>query len=419
MAKKRQTGQRKRATKPKSRVRTAAKGQRVRVNLGSGDTPIDGWNNIDRKGGEEAYPLDYIYDDDSVDEIRASHILEHFPQAEVFEVLKHWVAKLKTDGVIKIAVPDMRKICEGYIEGKDFNVGGVLMGGQVDDNDYHKSIFDQASLAKLMAAAGLIDIQPWVSEHKDCAVLPISLNLMGTKGEKLTITPSKIKALISMPRLGFTDNNHTAVRSLMPFQIELKKGNGVFWDQVLSRLIQKELDAGVETIITMDYDTWFTERHIMAMLRLMQKYPDADAFCPPQIKRETDELLVGTIQDGRAIAGRGDTEMTDEITRICTGHFGMTFFRASAFAKLKKPWFQGVPAKDGGWGDGRQDPDIYFWNNWNHCGLKLFSANRVPIAHLQMMASFPGTPENKFKPIHVYMNDLEMGRIPAHCIPSG
>ena len=315
----------------------------LRLNLGSGDNPIEGWENIDRKDGTEVFPITVKggiacaeqypceLEDGVVDEIRASHILEHFPQAEVFEVLKHWVAKLKTDGVIKIAVPDMRKICEGYIEGKDFNVGGVLMGGQVDENDYHKSVFDQASLAKLMAAAGLIDIQPWVSEHKDCAALPISLNLMGTKGEKLTITPAKIKALISMPRLGFTDNMHTAVRSLMPFQIELKKGNGVFWDQVLSRLIQKELDAGVETIITMDYDTWFTDQHIMAMLRLMQKYPEADAICAAQVKRENDELLIGTVtNDCNPVAGVGDSEFKGDLTHVMTGHFGLTFFRASA-----------------------------------------------------------------------------------------
>lgn len=388
----------------------------LRLNLGSGENPIDGWENIDRKNGAEVFPLETT-EDDSVDEIRASHILEHFPAAKVGEVLKHWVAKLKTEGTLKIAVPDFKKICDSYAEGNDFNVTGYLMGGQIDEDDYHKSIFDQPSLAKLMSAAGLIDIKPWISEHEDASTLSVSLNLMGTKGEKITIKSDTIRAVISMPRLGFTDNFFAAIGALAPYHIHLQKGVGVFWDQVLSRLIQKELDTGAETIIALDYDTWFTAQHIMAMLRLLCKYPEIDAICPAQVKREHEELLVGTVtKKGAPVAGISDNDFAGDITHVLTGHFGMTFFRASALKKLKKPWFIGVPAKDGGWGKGRQDPDIYFWNNWNACGLKLYLANNVPIGHLQMMATFPDTAENDFKPIHVYMRDLDMGRLPAHCI---
>lgn len=404
----------------------------LRLNLGSGENPIeaDDWRNVDRKGGTEVYPLG-IYassanddefepvEDGSIDEIRASHILEHFPGAEVFNVLKHWVDKLKTGGVIKIAVPDMKKICDGYMEGKDFPIAAYVMGGQTDEDDYHKSIFDQASLAKIMQAAGLIDIKPWVSEHKDCAILPISLNLMGTKGEKVEIKAKTIKAVMSMPRVTFTDNMRSAIRAFVPLNIEIRQGTGVFWDQVLSRLMNKAVAEGVETIITVDYDTWFTHQHIMAMLRLMCKYPEADAICPVQLKRERDELLVGTVTEaGEPVAGVGASHFSGELTRVLTGHFGLTFFRASALKKLKKPWFNSVPANDGTWGDGRQDADIAFWNNWNSCGLKLFSANQVPIGHLQMMCTFPDTAEHGFKPIHVYMQDVEMGRLPAHCIPS-
>ncbi len=389
--------------------------QMLRLNLGSGDKPIDGWENIDRKNETEAYPLEC--EDNSVDEIRASHILEHFPTVEVPKVLKHWVEKLKPGGVIKISVPDFRKITDAYRDGKKINISGVVMGGQVDKNDYHKSLFDQAALGKLMQFAGLVNIESWKSEHDDCAKLPISLNLMGVKGTTVEIKSDKIKAVISMPRLGFTDNFHTAIVSLGALGIELVKGCGVFWDQILSRMTDEMIGRGAETIITLDYDTWFTENHIKAMLWLLDKYPEADAICPVQMKREYDEPLCGVIaEDGREVSGTGNTDFSDEITPIKTAHFGMTFFRAASFAKLKKPWMVGVPNENGDWGEGRQDPDIYFWNNWHNCGLKLYQANKVPIAHLQMMATFPGKPEDDFKPIHVYMHDLDMGRIPEHCI---
>ena len=390
----------------------------LRLNLGSGKFPMpetDGWINIDRDLGTEAYPLEY--DDNSVDEIRASHILEHFPTVEVPPVLKHWVDKLKPGGTIKIAVPDLYKLSNAYIEGKKLNFSQFIMGGQTDENDYHKSLFDQSSLAALMQYAGLVNIEVWESEFEDCARYPISLNLMGVKGEAVEVNASKVKAVMSVPRLGFTDNFHSAIVAFGDLNIELAKGSGVFWDQVLARLITEQIARGAETIITMDYDTWFTSNHVRAMLYLLQKYPEADAVCPVQIKREHDVPLCGVITDaGRAVAGTGDTDFSGEITPVRTAHFGLTCFRASAFAKLKKPWFIGVPNNNGDWGEGRQDPDIYFWNNWHRCGLKLYQANKVPIGHLQMMATFPGKAEDDFKPVHVYMHDLDMGRIPDHCI---
>ena len=45
----------------------------LRLNIGAGSVAIDGYTPVDRSVGKEAFPLDY--EDDSVDEIRASHIL--------------------------------------------------------------------------------------------------------------------------------------------------------------------------------------------------------------------------------------------------------------------------------------------------------------------------------------------------------
>jgi hypothetical protein len=39
--------------------------------------------------------------------------------------------------------------------------------------------------------------------------------------------------------------------------------------------------------------------------------------------------------------------------------------------------------------DGRLDADIYFWKNWRESGLKVFSANRVPIGHLELSIRWP------------------------------
>ena len=59
----------------------------LRLNLGAGSIPIEGYENIDRKSGHEVYPLTVH----GVDEIRASHVLEHFSHTEIGAVLTDWV----------------------------------------------------------------------------------------------------------------------------------------------------------------------------------------------------------------------------------------------------------------------------------------------------------------------------------------
>jgi len=55
------------------------------------------------------------------------------------------------------------------------------MGGQSDENDYHKSIWNLDKLRFLLEHIGLTKIQTWQSEIMDCASLPFSLNLQGVK----------------------------------------------------------------------------------------------------------------------------------------------------------------------------------------------------------------------------------------------
>jgi len=397
---------------------------KVKLNLGSGEVKIEGFENVDRTLGTEVYPL--AYDDNSIDEIRASHILEHFASAEAYDVVKHWVAKLKPKGLIKIAVPDCRKIFEGYLNrqaGQQFSTSGYLMGGQVNEDDFHKSIYDESALRQLMKSAGLVDIEPWVSDVEDCATWPISLNLQGIKGtggilKEVKFDCSTVRAGMSMPRIAFTDNMFSAMRALLPYGIKLTRGSGVFWGQVLTRVIQTALDEGAEYIITLDYDTWFRREHVMTLIKLMLEFPDADAIIPLQIMREQNTPLVGVRDSHNHVVKELTPEqMTADLTKIASGHFGLSLFRRAVFDKLKKPWFCAVPSPAGDWGEGRQDDDIAFWNNFADVGLKAFMANKVTIGHLQMMCTFAGTLENNWQPIHCYMNDIEEGKIPAHCIP--
>src|SRR5262245_52173125 len=133
----------------------------IRLKLGSGDAPLEGYENIDLRTGRQAYPLKYI--DGTVDEVRASHILEHFSHRETFDVLRDWARVLKPGGTLKVAVPDFDWIVKAYSNGRrnDPKLLAYLFGGQTDSYDYHKFTFNEESLTALLTEAGLTDVQRW------------------------------------------------------------------------------------------------------------------------------------------------------------------------------------------------------------------------------------------------------------------
>ena len=85
----------------------------IRLDLGAGEISPPGYVPMGNAHGRPIYPL--AIKDDSVDEIRCSHALEHFPHGRLADVLADWVRVLKPGGVLRIAVPDFAKIAENYL----------------------------------------------------------------------------------------------------------------------------------------------------------------------------------------------------------------------------------------------------------------------------------------------------------------
>jgi len=183
---------------------SAVQAPTIRLNLGSGELPLAGYVNIDRKTGREAYPLPYL-PDGSVSEVRAAHVLEHFGFLEVPSVLREWVRVLQVGGWLRIAVPDLDWIVRKMVgsdypvvpadtptealvsiqsvdeDGVTVPVENYLFGGQQDADDFHKIAFNEWKLSALMRSVGLVGIRRWTSETNDCASYAVSLNLEGWK----------------------------------------------------------------------------------------------------------------------------------------------------------------------------------------------------------------------------------------------
>ncbi len=454
-----------------------SEGNEVKLNIGGGKTDIPGYINVDHLHGLEAYPLDYP--DESVDEIRASHILEHFPFEQTQDVINDWVRVLKPGGSIKIAVPDLDKIWKFYGEEREVPIEGYLMGGHTNPDDAHKAIFNSRKLGLLMEQAGLVSVREWTSAVKDCAALPVSLNLVGDKmateetvawgvapegppaesppaspAPKLPSAPKthapclgakaaaprhnvprpgplppigpppavavptggmKVIAVMSVPRLAFQDNMFCMVESAIHNQIARKKFSGAFWGQCLERSILSAIDEGADAVLAVDYDSVFPREAVGQLIDTMRRHPEADAIAALQVNRRTGYPLLSVDRSKGEVNEDDDTLhvsfslFAPELTELTTAHFGLTLIRTAAIQKMPHPWFHSTPNEDGRWDEGRVDDDIYFWHRWLEAGHTVYSANRIPIAHAELMLQWP-SPE--FKTIYQHPGDFHEKGVP-------
>lgn len=384
--------------------------QPLRLNIGGGDLELDGFVNVDRKHGQEAYPLDYP--ENGVDEIRASHLLEHFSYAKVPEVLAHWVSRLKPGGRIRIAVPDFQWIAKQYLAGTPFPVQAFTMGSQDNEDNYHKAVFDREALTEAMINVGLERISPWKSELTDCASLPVSLNMQAFKPSDDRQVCENTQAVLSCPRFGPMLHARSAFNALARARVRYSVMTGAYWWQVLSEEMEKSLaDPSVEFVFTVDYDSIFTYADVVELWRLIRAKDDADAICPLQCKRGGKDVLIGMDDaTGKARNRIYKEEFATHLTRIQRGHFGLTIFRADTLRQHSKPWMTPIPGADGRWGEDKVDCDINFWHRWHAAKRTVFLANRVIVGHLEEVISWPTT---DMKTIYQSSKDYIDGGMPA------
>lgn len=350
----------------------------MRLNLGAGGAPIEGYDNSwDDHQGKKAYPL--ALPDGCADEVRASHIFEHFSHRGAHKVLADWARVLKPGGLMRIAVPDLETIAKKYVAGERGMYQGWICGGQVTPYDSHLSIYDWDSLGTLMRACGLVGIHKWEG-HGDCSQLDVSLNVAGFK--RPTEWP-KVVAVMSRPRLGFMEQFGCAMEALLPLGISVITRTGAYWGKCMTVAIEAALEQGAEWILSLDYDTMFERQDIEDLLAFSAANPEADALVPMQMGRADDKILMNPKPGPEGVTA---AELDQTYYPILTGHFGCTLFRASAFSKLQKPWFFPTFKEDGTY---QYDDDINFWLGWEKAGLKAVLTPRVVVGHLECVVMWP------------------------------
>lgn len=117
------------------------------LNLGCGNRYHEDWINLDFKSNSkfvQEFDLHkkLPYEDNSVDVIYSSHMLEHFSKCEAPKFLHECYRVLKPKGVMRVVVPDLEQLMRNYIEFLD-----KAKTGDVDAQEKYEwtliELFDQ------------------------------------------------------------------------------------------------------------------------------------------------------------------------------------------------------------------------------------------------------------------------------------
>ena len=154
------------------KARTLLKNSK-KLHLGCGTIHIENFINIDsvklstidfRCNLKE---LNKYFPKGEIQEIYLCHILEHFSWRIVQDYLRNFYDLLQKGGIIRISVPDLRKIFEIINEplaDEELKLmQGVLMGGQDHKHNVHYSLFWREYLEKELENIGFINIKEYVS----------------------------------------------------------------------------------------------------------------------------------------------------------------------------------------------------------------------------------------------------------------
>lgn len=141
----------------------------MRLNLGCGAWPIEGWVNIDKhvvgEGIRNGDILEMEFED--VEEVNMSHILEHLRVDDTPVVLERVRSWLRPGGKLTVEVPDMRAIMLGSAHGRFAEWEKLVYGSQDHDGEYHKTGFMVETLGDALEKAGFerIGVRTFLSQH--------------------------------------------------------------------------------------------------------------------------------------------------------------------------------------------------------------------------------------------------------------
>jgi hypothetical protein len=151
---------------PKLIKKGALEQRPLRLNIGCGHMPHQEYVNVDSRelpgvdlvADATALPID----SGTVDEIFASHLVEHFPLRYLKDVLlPYWYVMLVPGGILRLILPDAEGMLKAHAEGEmSFDDLALVMFGKQDyDGDFHFAMFTPDSIKQLLECVGFASVE--------------------------------------------------------------------------------------------------------------------------------------------------------------------------------------------------------------------------------------------------------------------
>jgi len=178
----------------KSLKRLAAQPGERRLHIG-GVVRAEGWEILNALPGpavdHEGDAADLRrFPDATFAALYSSHVLEHLDFTGALQSgLREWCRVLVPGGRLYVSVPDLAVLAqlfltEGMTSEQRFMLVRMILGGHIDEHDYHRMAFDFDLLAMFLREAGFVDIERVTdfglfddTSRLVYAGVPISLNL--------------------------------------------------------------------------------------------------------------------------------------------------------------------------------------------------------------------------------------------------
>ncbi len=112
----------------------------MRINLGSGWHPMQGYINVDLyyKSDVKADLRTVEFPEGSADEVLATHVIEHFTRDDGLNIIRRAFRWLKPGGTLILEWPDHDK-CRALLESHPLDAAKGLMGGRsIDKDNWHR-----------------------------------------------------------------------------------------------------------------------------------------------------------------------------------------------------------------------------------------------------------------------------------------
>lgn len=177
----------------------------MKLHVGCGSVAIPEYVNVDIRYLPNVDVVDnaeYLrhFARETITDIYACHVLEHFCRWRIPAVMKRWFDLLQPEGRLFLSVPDFEAIVAYYTKTKDLkSLIGLLHGGQDYAENTHYTSWDFHTLKDVLSEAGFTEIvrYDWkeffgdIDDYSKCYLphmdkesgMLMSLNIAATKKE--------------------------------------------------------------------------------------------------------------------------------------------------------------------------------------------------------------------------------------------